>query len=108
MTLYLRVFFFFFVELKTIQVYKSSIYMCVYVCVCVLIGKTKKNSIRFQFWIQLESNFAPHVPSNQNFKIFLNQVSQFSVKIGFQLEFNFTAHVPSNWSFLIFVPNELI
>ena len=44
--------FFFFVELKTIQVYKSSIYMCVYVCVCVLIGKTKKKiqlDFKFEF-----------------------------------------------------------
>ena len=34
-----------------------NIYIYIYI-------KLKENSIKFQIGIQLESNFAPHVPSN--------------------------------------------
>ena len=60
MILYSWAFFFFFVKLKTIQVYKSYIYIEREV-------KLRENLIRFQIEIQLKFNFTLHVPSNQNF-----------------------------------------
>ena len=59
MILYLQAFFF--VELKKIQVYKSSIYIYIYII------KPRENPIRFQIGIKLESDFTPCVPSNLSF-----------------------------------------
>ena len=38
-----------------------NLYIYIYIYIYI---KLKENSIKFQIGIQLESNFAPHVPSN--------------------------------------------
>ena len=38
-----------------------------YIYIYILIDKAKKNPIRYQIRIQMESNFAPCVPSNLSF-----------------------------------------
>ena len=42
-------------------------YKLVYIYIYILIDKAKKNPIRYQIRIQMESNFAPCVPSNLSF-----------------------------------------
>ena len=86
---------FLFLELKTIQVYKSSIHTHTHTHIYIYKSSIRSLILRHMSYLI------------KNFKI-LNQVSYFSVKIGFQLEFNFTVRVSSNQIFLIFVPNELI
>ena len=52
--------------------YTLSFYIyfkCIYIY--ILIGKTKKNPIRFKIGIQLEYNFASRVSSNVSFLIFV-------------------------------------